>query len=385
MTANSTKHHPTLRSPDETCSPVPPIPSILDPSLIGAPPPEPTLLDPSLTGAPFPDATPTPQPSAPPFSPDASQTPALTPSKTLRVLPLGLSLTLSTAIALVSLSVGIGSYLALQTRIQQQQTQHHQRVLDQARMYHQMDNFRACLGEVAPLEANSPGSPDVQQLQRSCYQGLIAQAMEQAQSLADQGQYKQAIASLSPLVVEYDDAQIKGLVKQLSQRMREMAWEYYNSPVDSFQQAVVVLQAIPQTSSLYADAQADLQQMQTERLSHQNHLQQAAAALEDRDLITARRALDQMIPHPFWQLEAQPLRQYLETLEQGQRYAEILQQAEAALSQQEPRNAIAIVQQLPDASPWLERKDKIIARAEADLRQQGWCQTLFSWVVDCYQ
>jgi hypothetical protein len=309
---------------------------------------------------------------------------SLPPQQTLHWLKSGLALGMSTAIGVLLLSAGIGSYLAIEARTRKDFNHQQQLIFDRASSYQQTGDAYLCWSDAQQIRSEALVFPEAQVLREACKKEWIAQQVKKAQTLADQGEYKRAIALLSETATHHDNAQVQELIRQFSQRMYDIAWGYYREPSNHFNQALAVLQAIPQSSPLYEDAQASIEQMQTEWLNNERHLQAVSAALSNQDVLTARQEANQVTSHLFWQQQLQPLLQTLEYQEQEQYYGRVLEAAQAALQRKEPYSAIDLVQQLPDTLPWSERKANLVAQAEADIQQLRLCQTLFSWVIDCY-
>lgn len=307
-----------------------------------------------------------------------------TPSQTFQWLRIGLAVSVSAAFCLTLAVVVIRLYGVIQADAQKEYSDRQSLILDKAVSYRQIGNFAACLREATQIQSDAPAFSSAQRVSQDCQQRLVTERVQQARHLAAQGEYKRAVALVNdtPDVRNHGDGQ--AMIRQLSEQMYAIAWQYYGQPSDSFNQAQAVLQSIPPNSPIYGNAQQTMQQMHLEWLGNQRSMQAAQASLEDGDLVAARTYAALVSQHPFWQQQLQPLLLTLSDREDEQRYARIAQEAQFALRRNEPGNAIRIAKQLPDTFPWEERKANITAQAEAELRQLQLCQSLLSWLIDCY-
>lgn len=314
----------------------------------------------------------------------ANSAPPSSPKEKLEWVRIGIAVSISGAIGTILLSLGIGAYLAVQSQARKEYNNRQQMILDNARAYQHNNNFDACLSEAMQIQSDASLFPEAQVLIRDCQQSLVGQQIEIAWQLADRGELKNAIALIMQVPNVSSNTQLQELVQQFSQRMYDIAWTYYREETNKFNEAIAVLRAIPENSNIASEAQSATQRMQTEWFSNEQHFQAAQAALQKGDLAKARQEVELITKHAFWQQQLRPLVRILEYQEQEQLYANILQDAEAALERKELRNAIELVQQLPDQYPWAERKTNVITKANTEQRQLELCQRMFSWLVDCY-
>lgn len=300
-----------------------------------------------------------------------------------KLFRVSLAVVVSISAGAALLSSAVGTYFAVR-RHMDTQVQHQQlALLQRAQSYQQTEDFAMCISYAEQVLPASQSLPQARLVLMECRNAQSRLMLDEANQFAERGEFAKAIALANAIPPSSSRAIAQQLVLRWSTRMMEIGRDYYYSPANQFNAAIATLHAIPAGSPLYSEAQATLQQWQTEWATNAQHWQAAQTALEQDDLTTAQQAVMQISQHPFWTSQSQPLQQAIATKAQDRRYAQLVRETEAHLRTRQPDAAIALAQQLPDQAPWLDRKTQLLSQA----RQQRWlinsCRTL-SLGMFCY-
>lgn len=225
-----------------------------------------------------------------------------------------------------------------------------QRALSAARQALVAGNFESCLQQLAPLEH----SQTLQPLLNNC-------RWQRSQQLAAAGQYPQAL-QLVLLIPTSDRQAPKAQVaaQQWSERVRTEAEQQFLA--GNWSAAQQLLKSLPEGTPLTPTASALLAQWQQQWQQDSQAIAQAQAALSQARWWDVDRALLALSDHPYWQPQAQSLRQQAQqsiqqlaqqrpnaaaVAEDGTAIAETVGEAEL-----EPRFRQYLAQGLPDYEAW---------------------------------
>jgi hypothetical protein len=306
-----------------------------------------------------------------------------TSSHTHKFLRLGLTTILTFSTAAATFSTAMGSWIAVRSHLQVQFNQQQSARLKRAQASYQQNDYEICIAEAQNVSPMVQIFSDAQALLQVCQTLQAQQLLNQAKGLAAEGRFAAAIARLDQMPPSLLTAEARQLLRVWSERILAIAQEQYWQPTDQMSAAIKIANAIPANSPVYEAAQAWIQQSQLEWQTNQQYLQAAWMALEQGDLAIARSTAQHISSHPFWQVPMQSVMAAIAAEETEQYYQHILKTAKWYLEQGEPENAIHVVSELPNHHPWGERKQKIIQKARAKLRQIRVCQILSLGLLSC--
>ncbi|GAB4369101.1 MAG: hypothetical protein Kow00121_08780 [Elainellaceae cyanobacterium] len=223
----------------------------------------------------------------------------------------------------------------------------------QAEQMSREGNFAACL-QMSQLAPNSWLYRQSQQLQNTCQESLDTVLLQEAQSLAEAGQIKEAIARIDSVSSLSLQPEVTELINAWSQRLLDLATEYYQAGNLSAAEQVA---STPLPDPLLQErAEQFIAKMRSEWFEQQSYFEAAQAALAADRLDRALQDIQQ-ITQPYWRSQAQPL---LAQVHARQLKLEDLQtKAQQALAQEQFSQAIELVKQLPDTEPWMTTKQMI--------------------------
>lgn len=246
-------------------------------------------------------------------------------------------------------------------------------------------NYLGCIAETEKVQVDATVYPQAQVYNRHCQNQLAAAWLEQAKQRATQGDLAGAIGDAGQVAGSsdyYDEAQ--QMIQDYSGQLFEQAESHYWQPVDQLEQALAIISAIPTTSPTFEKALKQSQEWRQTWTDNTRYLSSARQALAQEQWTIALSEAQQVTDHPFWLPQKNTILQAIQD-QQQQQYAEQLEIATVLLERNETANAIVVAQQLPDAFPWSERKQQLIARAKAKQRQIGLCQQISLGFLSCYE
>lgn len=254
------------------------------------------------------------------------QTPLSSSSDRLQAVRAGISIVLTGAIMLfaaataVQVSLEVHRYQEQRRQQQEQQRQEHllrqqqqqeqqqREILAAAESLRNQQDYLRCMTTAQQISFGAVLYSRAQILENQCQTAYAGVILQQAQTMADAGRFKDAIAHLG-----YMPPGLDNLVQQWraywSQQILNIAEETYDSSSDQFAQAIAIAQAISADSSLYPAAQQRIEDWRSERSTNQKHLRAAQAAMATQDFDTAWFEVDQVTDHPYWQQQAETVRQ----------------------------------------------------------------------------
>jgi hypothetical protein len=301
----------------------------------------------------FPEQLTMPQAFPPP-----DDDPSSSPSPVAKRL---LALLWTVSILLSATDVGILSYL-----ISRWQTQESDQVfLEQARDFQAHQNYEACWNEANKVLQNSSRFDQAQIIKEQCQNELAQFQIEQAKNLAANWQLKEALDLLKTINSPTHRQVIEQLRQDWSHQVLHIAETFYRDPaVDRLAEAIAVASVItPDCPSVYPLAQNKIAHWQQEWAKNANHFHASRAALTVDDLATAQAEIAQ-ITVPFWQTQAQPLRQQI-SIRQEELNSNLWEQASQLLAEGQIEQVFSIASRLPDTAPWGDRKTQILKQAKA--------------------
>lgn len=225
-----------------------------------------------------------------------------------------------------------------------------QRTLAAAQQDLAAGNFEACLQQLASLETSQPLQP----LLNDC-------RWQRSQQLAAAGQYPQALQLV--LLIPASDrqaAKAAAAAKQWGDRVRGEAEQQFLA--GNWSAAQQLLKSLPDGTPLNPTAPALLSQWQKQWQQDSQAIAQAQAALGQARWWDVDRTLLALSDHPYWQSQAQSLRQQAQqsiqklaqqrpnaaaVAEDGTAIADAVAEAEL-----EPRFRQYLAQGLPDYEAW---------------------------------
>ncbi|MBF2072239.1 MAG: hypothetical protein IGS50_00525 [Synechococcales cyanobacterium C42_A2020_086] len=254
------------------------------------------------------------------------QTPLPSSSDRLQAARTGISIVLTGAIMLLAAAMAVQASLEVHRyqeqrrqqqeqqqqehllRQQQQQEQQQREILAEAESLRDQQNYWGCMATAQQISFGTALYSHAQIVENQCQTAYAGVILQQAQAMADAGRLKDAIAHL-----RYMPPGLDNLVQQWqsywSQRILDIAEEQYRSSSDQFVQAIAIAQAISADSSLYHAAQQRVEDWRNERSTNQKHLRAAQVAMATQDFDTAWFEVDQVTDHPYWQQQAETVRQ----------------------------------------------------------------------------
>lgn len=251
-------------------------------------------------------------------------------------------------------------------REQLENEQHALSKLSLAEEYIETGNPVACIEELRDF-------PDglfyqrASELAEQCHRTVAQEWMNKAEAFAANSELKKAVETLLPISGGplYGEAQVK--IEQWSQEIIHRAEALYSQPTDQLQNAIGMLMAIPAESPLFAKAQRLMHGWQTEWANNSRYLQLAQHSLDRKDTATANEAVDSISAHPAWQSRRNEM--YL-SISEMEHWLEVnLNQATQLLDNNQQQKASYLLAQIPDSSPWAERKQSLLQSEQANTWQ----------------
>jgi hypothetical protein len=272
-------------------------------------------------------------------------------------------------------------HIASQQQVQQQQ-QHDWQKLDHAESAARAGNYLTCADVLSQVESESAYYHRVQQLQNECDRSLGEDLLSQANSLAQQGELKNAIHTA--ILIErgplYATAQQQ--IKRWSQQIIDLATERYRQPTPQAESALKMLQAIPKESPLHDNAQALVTKWQQECADNDYAVKAANQALTRFDLAQAEQFAEAISPHAAWADQRQQILLEIRGVEQS--LNSLVQKAEQHLWANQFALAAETARKLPDVAHWQQKKQEILAEVRTARANPSWLPVVFSVVVTLF-
>jgi predicted NAD-dependent protein-ADP-ribosyltransferase YbiA (DUF1768 family) len=297
---------------------------------------------------------------------------------------MSLAAMLAIAISTILLTSAVTAFFSIRSRLTHNLENRHQHLLDSAQVAYQQERFQSCMQEASQiLQRPSQYGAEARELLNHCENRYAEQLLQRAKQFAADGQFEMAVHTAHQIPSSPSSGAAQNWIKHWSERMLEIATDYYDNSTNQLSVAISVASAIPEFSPVYTQAQSHIQQWQAEEQRNRDQSQAARDALQTGNLEVAQQAIEQLSDRPAWQGIKQQLVQELKRKQLEQHYHQTLQAAEQLLVQREPENAIALARQVPNSYPWGERRHQIIERAEAMQRRQGLCQVFTLGLASC--
>jgi phosphate/sulfate permease len=274
-----------------------------------------------------------------------------------------IALVLTSALGFVSAAIFFQSYNYFSLQRQKAET----KLLNQAETYYQQENFDRCL----EITQQFPFHPYSIRLAERCQTELDREKLREVNRLAGRGQLAAAIALVREVSTPELLNQVQQLTLKISQRMVELMEEAYQA--GDMSAVTHIAGAIDANNPLYEAAQSRFREMQQQWQEHQAWFRSAQILLNHQHLSEAIETI-QLMTHPYWQTQAQPLLN--EANQRRKELENIIQQAKAALANDDPDSALDWINLLPQIEPWLNEKNALHAEARTLKRRQVFSQAL---------
>jgi hypothetical protein len=293
-----------------------------------------------------------------------------------RYFYLGLTLVFVLGLVVVAIAMVTVTYLnwqqqsqLLTQQAQQQQEQLHWRQLHQAEIFAQQNNPTACLQILEQIPEDSGFYDRSQVLAETCYTPLAQGWLQEAKALSAQGKLRDAIAIASQITGGSLEAQAQQSIKGWSQQILTLAEQRYYTSEHGLNEAIGMVNAIPEYSPLYEVSVQTINQWQQEWTGNQHFSEAATHALTAGDLSSASQSAEQISQHPLWAEQRSQL--LLDIQETERQLQQMVYRADQLIAQGLVKDAEALIQQLPDASPWYEQKVALIQQVKTAQDHQG--------------
>jgi cell division protein FtsL len=284
-------------------------------------------------------------------------------------------------ILMISCGISAVSFIWInyQAYIQYRQTEQDWQTLASAEAKKVERKFSDCIAELEQLSAHSRVHEAAQHTLRDCQESQRQIWLDQAKSLAAQGDYPQAIYEAERIPKNsavYDEAQ--QIANASANRILQIAADYYQSPLGRLNDAIAALKDIPTSNSLYHLAQSRSQDWQQTWATNQQHWQNARTAVEIDDFETAQAALAKIPEHPYWNDRSREL--LAELNRKQQQYSAALEQAQEYKLQGAFEQAIKLAKHLPSTGGWGQRRETLLN--EIEITRAAKNHLLKQWVTE---
>ncbi len=256
-----------------------------------------------------------------------------------------------------------------QQQQQQQLEQMHWQKLNRAEKLAADGRHLACIRVLAEVPVSYSLYVRVQHLNNLCYAPVAAGWLVNAEKLAAQGRFREAITQASQIQGGPLQAEAQQNIRDWSQNIIEVARNHYYSENGEISEALRIVEAVPENSPLRQSSQDLMNGWQQDWLYNQRQYQRAQLALEQYELAIATKAAQAMRQHPFWTLKQTEILLQADAAEQ--RFERLVQEAENLILQKQFAAAEAKMKELPNTGPWSTQKIGLKAQADAR-KQESW-------------
>lgn len=211
---------------------------------------------------------------------------------------LGLAFLLTGSALIFTVTIAFRLYSVLDASKQHRLDRIHQSILTRADYLKTTQAYEACIVETTQIPASSLVYSPAKTLQDQCQLGLDEATLSKAQTLANSGHLKEAIAELQTVSTR-NSIKVKQLTEEWSNRILQIAEEHYTAPNASLPKAIQVASMLRSNNPFYVEAQIKIRRWQTEWVANQQRWQAAQAALNTNQPEMALLEVQQMT-HPYW-------------------------------------------------------------------------------------
>ncbi|MCU0523823.1 MAG: hypothetical protein MUF72_03250 [Elainella sp. Prado103] len=203
------------------------------------------------------------------------------------------------------LTTAIVIHLYTQNRLYEAQRfeQIQQGRIDRAVALRQNQGYRACIAEAEQVPSESLHYLQAQTIQSECQIAMTQDQLRKAQSLADAGYLKDAIAELQAITDESVQDQVEQLRLEWSNRIFQLAETYYHDPNNRYEEAIQTAKAIGITNPLYDQVQSQTAAWRVEWAANLAHFEAAERSLAEHRYAEALRETQQL-SHLYWKQKA---------------------------------------------------------------------------------
>lgn len=303
--------------------------------------------------------------------------------KSEKVFLVGASVMIVTAISLLSFStikLHVSThrlYMELQAQEEQFRSfERHRQNLDRATQLYENGDYDTCIQVVATIPDVSPFYGEAQTLSIDCHAHVSALWLQEADSLAEQGNLVQAVRIASRIQAGDNHGVAQSRIRDWTPSiLAAAARKFETNHADALHEALHILNQIQPENPFYEEAIARHNQWKSIWAQHTQAWQTAQQALEAGNLAlveqTAQQMQGQSLAPSFWQAQWSTLMAEMTTRQEA--YRAWQQAAESYLSKGLVDQAAEVVQQLPDYEPWSDVKVTLEDRAKR-MRQEELAQ-----------
>lgn len=203
--------------------------------------------------------------------------------------------------ALLVGALGFGGWRLFDYR---QQEQNYQAILNRVEALKLAQDYRACEQQASQIPPWSRYAQQAQHRGQECKQ--IQAAFDQAQKLAEAGQYNLAIDRVSQIVDPTATTLVNQRISLWSEQTLQKAQRIYDDRNGRFEEALEVAGWIKPNNPFYQQAQTKIQTLTDHWTRNAAYWNAAQTALNNRQFDVALAQIQQ-IDHPYWQQQALPI------------------------------------------------------------------------------